>query len=111
LFQRFFSDAIHLLDFGNRVAGGFLLCQFLFDFRFQFFCKFLFFDEFSGSAEDGAGSEIAEPRMSDHSFDGRGVGFGLTGFGQIEAGNLETIKEQASAFRMHASTGDALQDF
>lgn len=84
----------------------------MFEFRFRFlFGEFLFFDEFFGDADDGTGREIAEAGMSDHSVNGCGVPPDRASFGKVETGDLETVKEQASAFRMHAAARDALQDF
>lgn len=49
--------------------------------------------------------------MRDDSFDGRGVLLGRGGFGQVEAGDLEAVEEQAGAFGVHAAVSDALEDF
>jgi hypothetical protein len=66
----------------------------------------------------GAGGEDAEGWVdSDLFYDlvcglrfGRGFGGGL-GFGQVEAGDLEAIEEEAGAARVDVVGGDALEDF
>jgi hypothetical protein len=49
--------------------------------------------------------------MSDDSYDGSGVLLAGGGFGQVEAGDLETVEKEAGAFGMHPAVGDTLEDF
>ncbi|WP_348270186.1 hypothetical protein P8936_08695 [Edaphobacter paludis] len=39
------------------------------------------------------------------------MGFGFTGFGQVEAGDLQAVEEQTGLFRREVVGGDALKDF
>jgi hypothetical protein len=94
------------------------------------FCFFVashhFFDQavdgafaFFGLAYFGARGEDAEGGIDDDLFYGFdwfwvlvsvAVGGGL-GFGEVEAGDLEAVEEEAGAARVDLVSGDALQDF
>jgi len=66
-----------------------------------------FFDEF------GYGRKIAVARVDEDLFYGwlvGGFGFGFVGLGQVIAGDLQAVEEQASLFRGEVVAGDALQD-
>ncbi len=64
-----------------------------------------------GSSELADRGEGAVVRVLDDFFDGlRGVGGGL-GFGEVEAGDLQAVKEQAGSAGVNFVGGDALEDF
>jgi hypothetical protein len=69
-----------------------------------------------GFAEFGAGGERAVDGVGDDLFDQIGFGFaaGLAGgrgfAGEVEAGDLEAVEEQAGTFGVDLVAGDALED-
>ena len=68
-----------------------------------------------GFAEFRAGGERAVERVGDDFFDEVGFGFaaGMTGrgfAGEVEAGDLEAVEEQAGTFGIELVAGDALED-
>ncbi len=64
-----------------------------------------------GFADFDAGGEGAELRVDDDLFDGIGVSCGLFGDGgQVEAGDLEAVEEEAGALGVDLVAGDAEQD-
>ncbi len=64
----------------------------------------LFDDDF------GARGEGTEVGVRGDLFDLLGVAFGFAGPGKVEAGDLETVEQEASAFEINLVGGDALQD-
>ena len=64
----------------------------------------------------GSGSEDAQLGVSSdlvYDFDGFGFGVAMRGwwFGEVEAGDLEAVEEQAGAAGVDVVGGDALEDF
>jgi hypothetical protein len=70
------------------------------------------FPEFSAFHDDfGPRGEIAEAGIGDDLFEERGFGRGLLDSGQVAAGNLKAVEEQAGALGVDTACGNALQDF
>ena len=66
-----------------------------------------------GFADFGAGREDAESGVDGDLFDGSGFGGGLgvgLSFGEVEAGDLEAVEQEAGAAGIDVVGGDALQD-
>ncbi len=61
-------------------------------------------------ADFNAGGEGAELRVGGDLFDGEGVAVAVGFAGQVDAGDLEAVEEQASAFGVDLVAGDAEDD-